>query len=234
MSYCVNCGVQLDRTARRCPLCNTPVVNPKESIDTASPTPYPKEKGQVDQVKHTDLAILLFSVLGSTSAACGLINFFVADQSPWSLYIIGACFMLWVFFIPAVLTTKLPIYVFLLLDGIAVAVYCFLISLNTPSRAWFMGLAVPVITAITLLVIIFAFLVRNVHASILSVSIYLFAEVGILAVCLESFIRYFLHREFAMTWSAIVLICCVCIDIVLVTIITRSRLREAVRRRMHI
>lgn len=234
MSYCVNCGVQLDRTARRCPLCNTPILNPKETVDTTSPTPYPKEKGQVDQVKHTDLAILLFSVLGSTSAACGLINFFVVDKSSWSLYIIGVCFMLWVFFIPAVLSTKLPIYVFLLLDGIAVAVYCFLISLNTPSRVWFMELAVPITTTITLLVIIFAFLVRNVHASILSGAIYLFTEIGILTVSLECFIRSFLHMEFAMTWSAIVLICCVCIDIVLITIITRSRLREAVRRRMHI
>lgn len=28
MSYCVNCGVELDASASECPLCNTPVINP--------------------------------------------------------------------------------------------------------------------------------------------------------------------------------------------------------------
>ena len=27
MSYCVNCGVKLDPSLERCPLCNTPVIN---------------------------------------------------------------------------------------------------------------------------------------------------------------------------------------------------------------
>ena len=30
MSYCVNCGVELDASAKECPLCNTPVLNPRE------------------------------------------------------------------------------------------------------------------------------------------------------------------------------------------------------------
>ena len=29
MSYCVNCGVELDATASFCPLCHTPVLNPE-------------------------------------------------------------------------------------------------------------------------------------------------------------------------------------------------------------
>ncbi len=38
----------------------------------------------------------------------------------------------------------------------------------------------------------------------------------------------------SVTWSAIVLTCCVIIDAALITIIRRTRLREEVRRRMHI
>ena len=37
MSYCVNCGVELDATASFCPLCHTPVVNPNQPVDGASP-----------------------------------------------------------------------------------------------------------------------------------------------------------------------------------------------------
>ena len=28
MSYCVNCGVELDNSTLKCPLCDTPVINP--------------------------------------------------------------------------------------------------------------------------------------------------------------------------------------------------------------
>ena len=35
MSYCVNCGVKLDKSLKKCPLCNTVVYNPniKEEIN---------------------------------------------------------------------------------------------------------------------------------------------------------------------------------------------------------
>ena len=29
MSYCVHCGVELDPSLKKCPLCNTPVLDPK-------------------------------------------------------------------------------------------------------------------------------------------------------------------------------------------------------------
>ena len=34
MSYCVNCGVELDPSAGICPLCHTPVCNPVQPVDT--------------------------------------------------------------------------------------------------------------------------------------------------------------------------------------------------------
>ena len=48
MSYCVNCGVELDKTCSVCPLCNTRVINPNQPVDTVSPKPYPVNKGYVD------------------------------------------------------------------------------------------------------------------------------------------------------------------------------------------
>lgn len=234
MSYCVNCGVQLDRTAKRCPLCNTPIINPKELIDDHSPTPFPQKKGQVETVKHTDVAILLSSIFGSTAAACGLINLLVFRGVWWSLYIIGACIMLWVFFTPAFIYTRIPSYVSVFLDGIVVGIYCFFISINHPGNDWFLYLAVPIIATLTLLVVLYLYLRRTFKSSLLSAAILIFIELPIFCVGLEIYIRGFLDRPFRLTWSAIVLACCLSIVVVLVTIITRSRLRETVRRRMHL
>jgi len=51
MSYCVNCGVELDASATKCPLCDTPVYNPKAPEPATQPSPFPKEKGQVEVVE---------------------------------------------------------------------------------------------------------------------------------------------------------------------------------------
>lgn len=50
MSYCVNCGVELEASLRECPLCHTPVINPMEAGKDKPPSPYPTDKGQVEEV----------------------------------------------------------------------------------------------------------------------------------------------------------------------------------------
>ena len=51
MSYCVNCGVELEKGAKKCPLCGTKVINPREigdehihSYPVYSPAPKVKIK----------------------------------------------------------------------------------------------------------------------------------------------------------------------------------------------
>ena len=91
MAYCVNCGVKLEETLTKCPLCNTPVYHPQEEKTEKKVPPYPSERGTVEKVKRTDLAILLIVLFGSTAVGCGLLNLFVYKGSLWSLYVIGAC-----------------------------------------------------------------------------------------------------------------------------------------------
>lgn len=233
MSYCVNCGVELDKTASRCPLCNTPIYNPRELADLESPPPFPTERGTVEKVKRTDLAILLTTVLAGTSLTCLTLNLLVFDSVLWSAYVIGICMVLWVFFLPALVNIRFPIYLLILFDGIAVVGYLFIIALQVDGQDWFMALALPIASLVTVLIMIFAFLMQFVKRSILTTSLYLFIGLAVLCVGIELCIRFYLERQFSLTWSAVVLACCTIISIALITVISRSRLREEVRRRMH-
>ena len=41
MSYCVNCGVELDDSAKKCALCSTPVINPNiQEKPDETPAPF--------------------------------------------------------------------------------------------------------------------------------------------------------------------------------------------------
>lgn len=234
MSYCVNCGVKLESSLTKCPLCNTPVINPSELQKiTAVSSPYPKERGQVDVVKRKDLAILTAVVLIATSLCCLLLNLLVFSGSPWSLFIIGACLLLFVIVLPVMIYTKLPVYLSLLLDGAATGFYLYMIAFNTATDRWLWKLALPVVALVTILVEIFALLLRIFPVSFLTTALYFFVEAAILCVSLELLIDHFRGAPLRLMWSAIILTVCSVISIALLTILSKQRLREAVRRRLH-
>lgn len=233
MSYCVNCGVELEPSLGKCPLCNTPVINPSRLEAVTKIPPYPRERGQVDVVKKKDLAILTTIVLTATSLCCLLLNFFVFQGSLWSLFIVGACLLLFVLLIPVLLYTRLPIYISLLSDGIAVGFYLYMITFNTRSDRWFTELALPITVLATILVEIFTLLIRSFPASYITTALYFFAESAVLCVGIELLINHYFELPLRLMWSAIVLAVCGVIVVALVTVLSRRRLRDAVRRRLY-
>lgn len=233
MSYCVNCGVELEASLQECPLCHTPVINPKEINKQRTASPYPTDKGQVEVVKRKDFGILVSVVLIATGATCLLLNLLVFNSSLWSLVVIGSCLCLFVFSFPAIFYSKTPIYLSLLADGISVAVYLFLITFLTDSNEWFWHLGLPTVALLTVLAELFPLLARFLPFNILSCALCIFIEIPAFCVSLELLIRHILERPYRITWSAVVLTVCVIIDIALITILAKKRLRNEVRRRLH-
>lgn len=234
MSYCVNCGVELEASLQECPLCHTPVINLKEIGKELPPSPYPENKGQVEEVKRKDLGILLTVVLTATGGTCLLLNLLVFNRFLWSLLVIGICICLFVFTFPLVYYRKMPPALSLLADGAAVAVYLYMIAYLTPSTAWFWQLGLPIVALVFLCVEIFTFLLHKVPLTMLSGALCLFVEIPLFCVSLELLIRHMLaDHMMRLTWSAVVLTVCVIIDVALITILVKKRLRNEVRRRLH-
>lgn len=245
MSYCVNCGVKLEETLERCPLCNTPIINPAE-INTSTLRelsyrpkkaglipPFPVERGETEKVKSKDGAILLTVAFATTSICCALLNYLVFNQNLWSIPIIGLCAFFWVVFFPIMLFKELPVYAFIIMDGFAMAGYLYMISFMTSSNVWLTKLALPITALVTALILIFTFLFRKISSSILAVALYVYILIPILCIGIELLICRFREQPLHIVWSAIVLTPCAVVSIILITILSKKRLREAVRRRLH-
>lgn len=232
MSYCVNCGVELESSLKACPLCNTRVVNPKE-LHGGTESPFPQKKGQVDKIRKKDLAILLSVVLTAAGLTCGILNLLVFQSSPWSLFIIGGCMVLWVFSIPLVIYREISPYLALLLDGAAAGIYLFLLTFVTSGRDWYVKLALPIVVLTVCVLEAFVLCIRRLPATFLTCILYFVSCTAVLCLGLECLIDLFLHQTIQLVWSAVVLTVCVILDITLITLLSRSRLRNAVQRRLH-
>jgi len=233
MSYCVNCGVELDATATACPLCNTKIYNPNQPTVTDVPTPYATVKGYVEPVKMKEFTILTSIVLIVTSLVCLFLNLFVIQYGRWSYYVVGICAMLWIFMIPLFFPQKTNIYLQLILNGISIALFLGLVSYLHPNNHWYEHIALPIVGLGTLLLeIIFIFAIKLKSSMLVKTAISI-AAIGILCIVTELVIDLHMRGSFYLVWSAIVAACAFVIDIVLMTIYWLDGLRAEIRRRMH-
>lgn len=233
MSYCVNCGVELDSTASFCPLCRTPVNNPKQPVDRHSPTPFPAEPGEVPMSSRKAAAVLVSAMLGSVALCSALLNLILLASHIWSLYVIGAAAMLWVFIVPPLLWRKLPLPVITLLDGLAIGLYVLLIAWELDGLDWYLHLALPATILLGVILLLQVLFFQKRRPSILATIAAVIASAAVFVAGLELLGDLYFHGEWGPSWSLVVLIIAGAMEIPLMVVRWVPSLRREVRRRFH-
>ena len=232
MSYCVHCGVELGADARRCPLCGTPVVDPGSPAEEDVQTFFPTRPAEVAPVSKIGVALLISSMLISVAVCCGLLNLILKPLHPWSLYVVGAAIMLWVWSVFPLIARWSPLWLRLTLDVAAVGVYVWLIALALDGHDWFRGLALPLLVFSTLMVCVFSNIIKR-KRSTLSTFTMLLAMVGVYCVGIELCCDWYLCQGISLGWSLVVFACCIGVCIPLIVVRRVPSLRAEVRRRFH-
>ena len=233
MSYCVNCGVELDKTRASCPLCHTKVYNPNIPVDTESPTPYPKNVGTSERVDSRELLSLLTIILLTASVVCGTLNWLVFDRTRWSLYVIGIFAQLWVYLLPAFLREDLNPFLAIGLDGTVTALFVGMIAILHPGQGWYPEIALPIILLGTVLFEVFFLFTVRMKTSTISKFMIVFAIIAVVCVSVQVAIGFHFDRHIRLTWSAVVLACCLAIDVILLALRHHKGARNELRKRMH-
>lgn len=234
MSYCVNCGVELEASLKACPLCHTPVINPnKASAEISADSPFPLRSGQVDKVSHSDLSIFITVVLGTIAVTCGLLNLLIFNSALWSLPVFSFCLFLWAALLPATLFPTISAYGAVALDSAALLLSMLLITGLTKDSAWYLHIALPLTCTASALSLLLIFFIRRFPFSMLVGMLYFFILAALLCVTVEILLDLFYTGSIKLTWSAVVLTVCAIFSVALITILSVSRLRNTVRKRLH-
>ena len=235
MSYCVNCGVELQKSEPRCPLCGTEVCNPNEQQEEKPVRPYPAHVEHLD--KKVDqryiasfISLLLLIPLFTTMLA----NVLVSKQLSWSYLVLGGELVVFtVFLLPMI--ARMPKVLYMVIDTVAVCVLLLLIRVLTKSSwDWFLLLGLP-ITVLTALMCWFFSLMASPKCRIpVFVRFGLaLATIGILVVAIEFFIGLY-HSAIAWpTWSLYVLFPCLVLASSLLILNRRARVKEEIRKRFY-
>lgn len=232
MSYCVNCGVELDKALRSCPLCQTKIYHPGH-METVVQETFPEKRGEVEKESNREVVILFSVIVLAVMITCGLLNKLVYDMSKWSVPVISICIMLWTVFMGAVLKKKITIYGMLLLDAASVLLGVYLLTFISEKDQWYMGMGLPIVCAILVILEMFALLAKILPYNMLVGTLYFFIAIAGICSSIEGIIDFYYTDEVHLSWSAIVLTVCTIISVALIAIMMMSRLRNTIRKRLH-
>ncbi len=189
MSYCVNCGVELDSTAKKCALCDTPIYNPALKKQSDEPTPFSQTPVIPTNIKQKFVALIITYILLIPNIVCTLINLFVNPHNLWFIYVLSSSFLVWVVFIFPFFTKKLHPYIMWAFDTVTLALYVFVFhAQNLGGPKWYLGIALPFILTVSLCVLVFIYWMRKRKrhwtSKMLHIFIDLVISLSVLCVCL--------------------------------------------------
>ncbi len=241
MSFCVNCGVRLGASERKCPLCGVQVINPIQPQRTRTPALYPPADGSCSPVARFDrrtIAFVITCVLALPALLSAAVDWVYGDALSWSLYVLGAAVMLWVFFVLPLLATRAESRerspaALLIPDTVALLTYLWLIERLSAPDTWFVTLALPIAGTVCLLVIVNAVLIHRCVLRGLYALVAILLAVAWLVVTIEVVTGWAIDQTLRVTWSLLAAIPLVVFVLILLLLGRNPAFRADVARKMH-
>lgn len=156
MSYCVNCGVELEAGAKKCPLCDTEIINPREHVcSQTSPypvyTPTPKQ-----QIKRSTIVSLITLILLLPDFLTVLSDYSINRSITWSGYVLMSILCVYLLIVlPIILKKHMSVCISLM--SLSVLVFLIYIEYKTGGK-WFLSFALPAVTAIAVFIVVMVLL----------------------------------------------------------------------------
>ena len=141
--YCVNCGVELADSEKKCPLCGTPVFHPDIPRTAAEPPFPPARRIRPEDVNRSGILFVLTVAALLPALLCLLCDWRINGTLVWSGYAAGAIALIYiVILLPMWFRHPNPV-IFVPVDFVAVGLYLLYIDFAVGGH-WFLSFAFPV------------------------------------------------------------------------------------------
>jgi hypothetical protein len=204
MSYCTNCGVELDKGIMSCPLCGFS-LGTAENTETADKSEYYPSDIILLYKKETRKHIWELSGIISFSgiAVCTIVDLVIHKSLSWSLYADTSIMGSWICLTLILLAFR---KYFLIVPGMLLTVLMmqFLFNLFSPPVSWFFGIGLPVTIAFFICASLIILLWKVAHFKGFNILAIAFIVLSGFCIVSEVFIDKFIQNKVDIHWSAIV------------------------------
>ncbi len=229
MSYCVNCGVELEKSCKACPLCDTPVINPKEKPDEKSIPAYPEDVSIPKSTKKLYISFVFSFAILIPSLVLIILNAFIFGN-PVLKYIISGFVVAWIWFIFPLLWKKPIPAVLVAIDALALMAYFYLYRFGGDDSGWVYGIAMPVVIILWAIVNIFLLWLRKKRSKC-AISVAVLGAINVMTFVSEIAISLFLTNTPQIIVSLVMTACCVSLMIFFIVLEKSKRMKAWLERK---
>lgn len=220
MSYCVNCGVELEKGCPACPLCDTPVINPKEKTAEYGKPLFPEILEIPKSVSKKYWAFVLSLIILIPNLVILVLDMLIF-KSEISKFIVGGFAVAWIWFIFPLLWKKNIPVVMLGIDAIALLAYLNMFRLYGVEDGWFNSIVLPVVIALWAICNIFIFWLKKPRdKSMIAVAV--LGAINIMSFIIEICMNMYYNGRLQVVVSFIITACCVSL-MIFFTVMAKSR-----------
>lgn len=159
--YCVNCGVKLEASEKKCPLCGVVAFHPDMPTQNGERL-YPDDRYPVQQVNRRSLLIILTTLTLLPILITLLCDLQINARISWSGYVVGALMLMYeVLVLPMWFCKPNPV-IFVPCGFVCIAGYVMYINYAVGGK-WFFTFALPLIGMIACVVTALVVLLRYVR-----------------------------------------------------------------------
>lgn len=233
MSYCVNCGVELERSTQNCPLCGVIVINPADLEPAEKLNTFPENR---DEQKPNNRSFWIkFNLILAVVpiATCLLLNLFHDKQLSWSIFVAAGIFMLWAICTSPFFFKQFTYKKMLFADFIAVVIGLGLIACPLPVSSWFLHVAIPLVIYCFLSWLLILFLIKKKLVSGLGIAASFSVSVALMIILLEILLDLYLTGRVELIWSWFVTAPCLAIAAQLILLDRNVQVRQELAKRLH-
>lgn len=235
MAYCVNCGVELEKSQRHCPLCGVEAVNPKEPYDPTLPRPYSTHIARVQaRVEQRYVAFIFTIIMALAAVVCVMANLVYEDAFTWSVYVVASLALLWVLILLPLVYTGLHPAAVVMLDICALLLYLYVINQADKSADWYITLAMPQVLLVGILALIDVLLWRSRHVRGWQRYGIAIMSVGVGMMGLEILLDLFNDMQVQLQWSWFVIIPAFALGLILFLLERKREVKDEILKRLRV
>lgn len=227
--YCVNCGVKLADSEKKCPLCGVTAFHPEIDRPEGERL-YPQEKYPAPQVSSRAAVIILSTLFLMPVFITLLCDLQLSGAVTWSGYVVGALLLAYVILVlPMWFRNPNPV-VFVPCNFAAVALYVLYINCATGGD-WFLSFALPVVGGVGLIVTALVTLLKYLRRGRLYIFGGAFIALGLFIPLMEFLMMITFHLPRFVAWSLYPMIGLVLFGIMLIVLAIHRPSREMMERK---
>ena len=223
MSYCINCGVELDEDITSCPLCGFTIGKDDMKSSNDRSDHYPSDIILLHKKEsRTHIWELTGVIAFSGIAVCTIVDLVIGKGLSWSLYADTGIMAAWICLTLILLAFR---KYFIIVPGLLVTVLAmlFLFDLFSPPVDWFYALGLPITIALFIAVIIVSFLWKVAHFKGFNILAFAFVVLSGFCLVTEVIIDKYMFNTVEIRWSAIVAVSILPIALVLLFVHYRMK-----------